>query len=250
MLGLIDFTHSEPLYAAYPRKENVVRDTPKNLLKRLLGGEIDCGMISLFEYFDHRDALEILESATIHSLRGTMSTLLVSRGRSIGKHMEISVTEHTRTTAAYLELILQKSGIEYDLKWSQEREAEKLLDEADYALVIGDEALKVYSTRLKILWDIGYQFSRLFSMSPVFSVTVARKNSSCTEEISDLDLAISHHGEYVEKSVDETSAKLGVERNIIRQYYNTIRYDFTPGVRKTLEFLQKAAIQARSSQMH
>ena len=79
MLGIINFTHSDPLYQAYGDKSAVIRETPKKLLELLLNGKIDCAMISLLEYFRHMDSLELVESATISSRSGTMSTLLVSR---------------------------------------------------------------------------------------------------------------------------------------------------------------------------
>lgn len=237
MLGLINFTHSDPLFAAYEDKSLVRRDTPKGILASLLNGRLDCGMISLFEYFEHRDILELVESATIHSLKGTMSTLLVSRTGEIKQHMVIAVTEHTRTTAVYLELVLKRMGISYELLVSREREAEALLSEAEYALVIGDEALRVYGTSLKIIWDIGFQFSSLFGLKPLFSVTVRRKGGDCSKEISLLDGAINGSIEHVRESVRENSRRLGLPEAILEAYYRAIRYDFNNGLRSTIEFL-------------
>ena len=226
MIGLINFTHSDPLYSAFPEKDLVLRDTPKNLLASILKGEIGCGMISLFEYFENRDALELVESATIHSMKGTMSTLLVSRTGRLKKSMRIAITEHTRTTAVYLELILQKINIDYEFVWSSEREAEALLDEAEYALVIGDEALRVYGTTLRIIWDIGFQFSSIFSLMSVFSVTVKRKGTDCTKEAENLEIAIRDSPAHTESCVEVDSEKLGLPAEILRQYFRTIRYDF------------------------
>lgn len=247
MLGLINFTHSDPLFAAYPNAKNVIRDTPKFLLKKLRDGDIDCGMISLMEYFENRDIFDVVESATIHSLRGTMSTLLVSAGNGISRKMNISITEHTKTTAAYLELILKKLGIDYSFRWSQEREADELLKEAEYALVIGDEALKVYNTRLRIIWDIGYQFSRLFSMAPVFSVTVKRKDMECTVETDELNNAIEESVMHRIECTEPAAQKLSVDPEILKRYYETIRYDYTPGVKKTVDFLMRTFAQRENS---
>lgn len=243
MLGLINFTHSDPLYAAYPNKENVARDTPKLLLKKLKSGEIGCGMISLMEYFENMDIFDLVESATIHSLRGTMSTLLISASNRISRKMNISITEHTKTTAVYLELILKKLGIDYSFKWSDERDADKLLEEAEYALVIGDEAIKVYNTRLKIIWDVGYQFSRMFSMSPVFSVTVKRKHSNCESEVAELDTAITESQKHIKECVAPAAEKLMVGEEIMRRYFETIKYNFTPGVQRTVNFLLKTGMR-------
>ena len=159
MIGIINFTHSDHLYSAYREKNLVLRETPKNIMKLILEGKLDCGMVSLFEYFENQKNLELVKSATIHSQRGTMSTLLVTRKNEIVSPMKIAVTEHTRTTAVYLELVLQKMNIDYSLIWSGRGDAEALLNEADYALVIGDEALKLYSKKLRRIWDLGLPFS-------------------------------------------------------------------------------------------
>lgn len=243
MLGIINFTHSDHLYAAYGDKSLVLRETPKNILKYILQGKLDCGMVSLFEFLENQDRLELVESATIHSLKGTMSTLLVTRNATISSPMKIAVTEHTRTTAVYLELVLKRMKIEYTLVWSREREAEALLKEAEYALVIGDEALKVYSTDLKIVWDLGYQFNALYSMLPVFSVTVKAKGKKCSREIELLDQAVRDSPDNIEQFADEDARKLGLPVDTMRRYFHTILLDFNKEVKKTVDFLSKYQAQ-------
>lgn len=243
MLGIINFTHSDHLYAAYGDKSLVKRDTPKNILKLILQGNLNCGMVSLFEFLENQDRLELVESATIHSLKGTMSTLLVTRKGSISSPMKIAVTEHTRTTAVYLELVLKKMKVDYTLVWSKEREAEALLKEADYALVIGDEALKVYSTNMRIIWDLGYQFSALYSMMPVFSVTAKAKGKECSREIELLDQAVKDSPEYIEQFAVEDSRNLGLPVETMRRYFHTIRLEFNNEVKKTVDFLSRYQAQ-------
>lgn len=238
MLGLINFTHSDPLFRAFEDQSDIVRDTPKKLLEMLLGGKIDCAMISLLEYYSHRDVLELVQSATIHSKNTTMSTLLISKENIIREPMKIAVTEHTKTTAFYLEMILKKLGITYELKWSQKRDANELLEEADYALVIGDEALKVFASQYVIIWDIGTQFSSLYTRMPVFSVTVKRKDSDCSTDIQQLDSAIMKSREFVEKCAVEDSGKLGISVSILRQYFRIIRYNFDSEVLRTISFIE------------
>ena len=238
MLGIINFTHSDPLYQAIEDKSLVVRDTPKKLLEMLLGGKIECAMISLLEYYRHMDSLEIVESATIHSKNTTMSTLLVSKEPGIREPMLIAVTEHTKTTAFYLEMVLKKLGIDYELILSNNRDADSLLDEAEYALVIGDEALKVFRSHYSIIWDVGSQFSSIYSMIPVFSVTVKRKGVDCTEEIKQLDLAIQKYMGLADKCAAEDGEKLGLDPSILRQYFRTIKHDFNSEARRTVGFME------------
>lgn len=239
MLGLINFTHTDPLYEAFEDRSKVLRETPKKILESLLSGSLKCGMISLFEYYDHMDVLELVESATIHSTGGTMSTLLVSNRNVLEEPLKIAVTEHTRTTAVYLELVLRKMGLKYSLTWSSKREAHDLLKEGDYALVIGDEALRVYGTSLRIIWDIGFQFRQLFSRMPVFSVTVKRKGTDCDSEIESLNRAVKESWKFVDGCISKDSRRLSIPTAILERYFGTIRYEFSSGVRDTVSFLEK-----------
>lgn len=246
MLGIINFTHSDHLYSAYGDKNLVLRETPKNIMRLILEGNLDCGMVSLFEYFENQDRLDLVESATIHAFRATMSTLLVTRKSGIVSPMRIAVTEHTRTTAVYLELVLKKLNIDYSLIWSSSRDADSLLKEAEYALVIGDEALRVYSTDLKIVWDLGYQFNLLFSMMPVFSVTVKGKGKECGKEIEILDRAITDSKDHIQEAITADSEKLGLSKEILRRYFNTIGFEFNNEVRRTMDFLSRYFTQGRN----
>lgn len=241
MLGIINFTHSDPLYRAIEDKSIIVRDTPKKLLEMLLNGKIECAMISLREYFGHSDSLELTESATIHSRSATMSTLLVSKNPGIREPLKIAVTEHTKTTAFYLEMVLKKLGLKYELKWSQKREADSLLEEAEYALVIGDEALRVFGSHYSIIWDIGSQFSSVYSLMPVFSVTVRRKGADCSREIHELGQAIMGSHLFAEECAYENGKKLDLDISIMRQYYRNIKYEFNSEVRRTVKFMRAAS---------
>ena len=246
MIGLINFAHSDPLYNAFPDKSLIVRDTPKNLISRILYGELKCGMVSLVEYIRNQDRLELVESATIRSSREVMSAILVSRKTRIEAPLRISVTEHTRTTEFYTEMILRKLKLPYELIHSREREASKLLDEAEYALVIGDEALRVYSSGFRIIWDIGFEFNARFSMVPVFSVTVKRKGVDCSMEIRNLNEAITNSGKFIDAAVIENKDRMNLPKSILDLYYNRMRYDFIPGVSRTIEFLSGALASSQS----
>ena len=238
MIGLINFTHSIPLYLAYPDKDSVRLETPKGILKFLENGEVGCGMISLLEYLRNRDRYILEPLAVIRSARQTMSTLLVSDGSAIRQGMRIAVTEHTRTTQLYMEYIMRRMGIQYEIISSGHTDADDLLDEAEYALVIGDEALKVFQSGHRIIWDIGYQFNLLTSMSPVFAVTVKRKDAECTHEAGNLKEALSGSRAKVPEAVSMAARKTGIRQDILEKYYRTIKYDYTEEAARTVGFVE------------
>lgn len=240
MLGLINFTHSLPLYLAYPGKEDVFLGTPSQNMEMILGGKIKCGMVSLLEYLHNSDSLEMVPGAVIRSNRTTMSTLLVSRAEVSMEHMRIAVTAHTKTTQFYLENILKKQGYSYSIVRSTKTEAIDLLEEAEYALVIGDEALKVFSTGIRIIWDVGYEFNRLTSLPPLFAVSVKRRNANCTEELNNLQEAMVRSSNFRTEASRISAERLGISVDIMMQYYSVIRYDMSADAIKTLEYVESA----------
>lgn len=239
MIGIINFAHSDPLYLAMEDKKRVIRGTPKEILNTLFKKEIHLGMISLISYLENKESLNLEESANIHSSKTTMSTLLISRGKGIFDGMRIAVTSHTRTTEFYLELILRKMGIRYEIVHTDKTSAEELLRIAEYALVIGDEALMVYNTQHRILMDVGYEFSRLFSMIPVYAVTVSLKGMNVKNDLDELNKAVEASSGYKDEASAINSKKFGLSKDVLLKYYSLISYSFDNQVRKTIEFIEE-----------
>ncbi|WP_075057250.1 hypothetical protein [Thermogymnomonas acidicola] len=158
------------------------RYEPGRILERLLDGQARTGMVSLLAYMENRDALRLSRSASIHTAHTTMSTLLLGRGQGgLRKSIEVAVTRYTRTTEFYLSLILRRLNVDFRLYRSDGTEAADLLGEREYALVIGDEALRAYSQGYSIVMDIGSEFSRLYNLAPLYAVTVS--SDEAEEEI-------------------------------------------------------------------
>ncbi len=237
MIGLINFTHSDPLFLSLSKKEGFLRETPGKILDMILGGELEGGMISLVSLLEN--GLELFKGANIHSVSTTMSTILVSRGKGLSKKMEIAVTSHTRTTEFYLEMVLKGLGIEYKMLHSDSTDANDLLNQAEYALVIGDEALRVYSTDLRIILDTGYEFSRLFHMQPLYAALAYKREEKPPAGFADVDRATAPERPVVEEAVEEASKRLNLDKKLMRRYFSLVKYDYVPVLDRTVDFVSK-----------
>ena len=243
MIGLINFSHTEPLSMAIDHR-SYVREHPRDLLNHVLDGTVDCAMVSLVSYLENRESLSMMETANIHSQRGTLSTLLISRGECIARDMDIAITAHTRTTSYYLDLILSAMHIPHRDHFTNSTEASDLLSDSSYALVIGDEALKVFNGGYRVLMDIGYEFSRIFSMPPVYAVTVCRKDHEYPAgDFSILQDGVHASTKFKGEAAERISRSLHVSRSIVASYYNCISYDFNPMVGNTVDFVQRGILQ-------
>ncbi len=234
-LGLINFSHSDPLEAMLDPLFQITRDVPSVLLEEVLSGKLDYAMVSLLSYYSRRSELKILEGPTIHSISRTMSTLLVSNGGGMDGIGDVAVTSHTQTTEFYLGLILHELGISWKPIRCDFTEASDLLGVADYALLIGDEALRSYRPEFRILIDVGKEFSSLAGLPPVYAVTVSKIQGK-SDRLADSDDMARLEPRYDDAAVVRTSMRIGVSPEIVRQYYRCIRYSYDQQVRASIGF--------------
>lgn len=236
---MLSYAHSDPLYESIKNKLKVKRCTPMQAMKDVLDGACEAATVSLIPYLKNSDSLKLLPTANIHTMSTTGSTLLISDGSPIKRDMEIAVTGATSTTMHYLSIILKRMKINFRLKHSESQEADSLLAECNYALVIGDEALKVYSSGHRILLDTGFEFSRLFGKAPLYAVTVSSDNyeGNIAEEINS---AMGDHFKFNGNCASNASERLGVSRRIMQWYYNLIKYDHGDPVNGTLDYIRNS----------
>ncbi|BAB60544.1 hypothetical protein [Thermoplasma volcanium GSS1] len=234
MISIINFSHSDPLYLGFSNKEHVLRNNPFENLKLVLDGKVDASMVSLLSYLENSNDLILLKTATIHSTRKTISTILISRKPGMDRKIRVAITKNTRTTEFYLSLVLERLGIDYTFVRTDKTEAEDLLAIEDYALLNGDEALRVYSKKYPLIADVGNMFSKLYGMEPVYAVTVSREPF----DYSAIDEAILSSYSYKDECSMALSSRLGIPLSVASDYYSVIRYEYGIEVERTINFVR------------
>lgn len=221
--SILNYTHSDPLFESMRRAIPVLRGKPGENLEDVLDGRVGAAVVSLLSYFYNSRDLERIPATNIHTLSTTGSTLLISRGDRMRNGMKIAVTAETETTSKYLGMALDAMNIKHTMLEADQTSADDLLNMAPYALVIGDEALRVYGSNFRILIDVGYEFSRLFHMGPVYAVSVRRRDSSF--DLPDLRDFVKPSRAVVDDCSVRASGRLSVPRELISWYYSLIMYD-------------------------
>jgi predicted solute-binding protein len=234
MIGLINLSHSDPLSMTFS-PDDIVRKSASDNYQDLEEGKTEIGMISLVTYLEHKDKLNLVKSINIHTKANSISTILLSRIGYIKNNMKINVTSLTKTTEFYLKLVLDKMGISYELHESKYSDCENLLKNADYALVIGDDAIKAYSGSANILLDVGLEFSKLYGLEPVYAVA-ASKSIIGNDRIVDINKHILDSKKYIKESAEKNSLKFHVKKELMEEYYRVMDYSFSDSVMKTIEF--------------
>ena len=216
--SFLKMSHSDPLVLSYG-KDDYVRTSPDKCLRSVLSGESLHSMVSLVSYIENRDRIRMIDGPLISFRNQSVSTLLISKDRYLSNNIEIAVSGDTRTTEFYMERVFEAMRIKFNVNRSNRIEAADLLNESPYALVIGDEALKVYGSRYRILLDIGFEFSRIFQMIPVYAVSTALADSSVNVEDFFLNT-----DQFRPKCTDDLSSRLGISRMIVSRYYSNLSY--------------------------
>ena len=229
--SFLKMSHSDPLVLSYGR-DDYLRSSPEKCLKSVLSGESLKAMVSLVSYIENMDRLKMIDGPLISFRNQSVSTLLISRDLYLSNDIEIAVSGDTRTTEFYMERVLEAMGVRFNVKRSTGIEASDLLDESPYALVIGDEALKVYRSRYRILLDIGYEFSRIFQMIPVYAVSTALPDSSVNSE----DFFMKTD-QFRSKCTDNLSNRIGISRMIVSRYYTNLSYLPSKSTKATIDFV-------------
>ncbi|CAC11364.1 conserved hypothetical protein [Thermoplasma acidophilum] len=242
MISIIDFAHSDPLYLGFEDRAGIERHNPFENLDLVLSGKAQIGMVSLVSYLENEDNLRLLKTANIHSMGKTISTLLISKNDRLKKSIDVAVTRNTKTTELYLDLVLTSLGIEHRFMHTDFKDAGDLLGLADYALLNGDEALAVYSSRIHIIMDVGSAFSRIFHISPVYAVSVSRVSEN--PDTSRLDRAVVRSAAFRNECARGLSHRLNIPMSVAEDYYNTIIYDYDDHVEKAIEFIINVHKQA------
>lgn len=192
-------------------------------------------MVSLLSYLQHTGELHALPEPIIAFSGQTLSTLLVSDGMPLSRKMQIAVSADTKTTQWYLESVLHALRLQVSIVESESIEADELLTQAPYALVIGDEALKVFSGTKNVLLDVGFEFQRTFGMDPLYAISVSRGY----RKFADGDWFRSAF-QHFPKCAAELSTKLGISANLTKRYYENIRYSFDVRSAATMHYVSRS----------
>ncbi len=232
--ALLKMSHSDPLEMSLKKTYSSTRLYPIECLDSVLDGKVDFAMVSLVSYLTNKSDLTALPAPVISFSGQTLSTLLVSEGPSLQRNMKIAVSAYTRTTRWYLDVILKAMKVEHEFVLSDRVEADDLLTEAEYALVIGDEALKVFSGTKRILLDIGFEFKRNFEFDPLYAVSVSR-----TGEKPEEPNWFREAPGYFESCASNLADRLGISKDLAKRYYSNLRYTLDNRSSKVMEFVSR-----------
>lgn len=178
-VGHIQFLNSLPLYHMLLKDGSLIdidlcKDTPVELCNRLLQGRLDISPVPAIEYARHADELKLLPGLAVASDGPVMSIVLVTKAplEELGDR-PVALTNTSRTSQVLAKIVLkEKYGVQPEF-FSCPPDLPEMFREADAALLIGDDALRVFAKPGKyLLYDLGSEWKDLTGDRMVYAVCV------------------------------------------------------------------------------
>lgn len=219
-VGIVNFLNSKPLAWGFLKGHHADLFAPSYhppaQVARMLGqGNLDVGLIPSIEV-QRIPRLRVLPDLCVAARHEVRSVLLVSRGAP-EEIRKVALDQNSRTSVTLLRILLRERwGL--DPEYIHERpDPERMLAEADAALLIGDPALRVDRDRYHIV-DLAAEWHALTGLPFVFAVWAVRPEV----EMPDLPFYFKSSLRYGLSSLDtlvrEAAAEQGLDSDEVRAY--------------------------------
>jgi chorismate dehydratase len=219
-VGIVNFLNSKPLAWGFLKGHHADLFAPSYhppaMVARLLAqGNLDVGLIPSIEV-QRIPNLRVLPDMCIAARHEVRSVLLVSRG-PVEEIRRVALDQNSRTSATLVRILL-KERYGLDPEYLHDRpDPERMLSEADAALIIGDPALRVDRERYRII-DLAAEWHELTGRPFVFAVWAVRPEV----DIPDLPFYFKSSLRYGLSSLDtvvrEAAAELNLDSSEVRSY--------------------------------
>jgi chorismate dehydratase len=219
-VGIVNFLNSKPLAWGFLKGHHADLFAPSYhppaLVARMLGqGNLDIGLIPSIEV-QRIPNLRVLPDMCVGAKQEVRSVVLVSRG-PVEEIRRVALDQNSRTSATLVRILLRERwGL--DPEYLHERpDPERMLNEADAALIIGDPALRLDREKYHVI-DLAAEWRTLTGLPFVFAVWAVRPEV----EVPDLPFYFKSSLRYGLSSLDtlvrESAAELGLDTSEVRAY--------------------------------
>ena len=219
-VGIVNYLNSKPLAWGFLKGHHADLFAPSYhppaLVARLLGqGNLDIGLIPSIEV-QRIPNLRVLPDMCVGAKQEVRSVVLVSRG-PVEDIRRVALDLNSRTSSTLVRILLRERwGL--DPEYLHERpDPERMLSEADAALIIGDPALRLDREKYHVV-DLAAEWKTLTGLPFVFAVWAVRPEV----EIPELPFYFKSSLRYGLSSLDilvrEAAAELGLDTSEVRTY--------------------------------
>ena len=225
--GCHDFLNIKPLINPIARNEiphrfSLTMDTPSRLSDLMQQGSLDLAWIPSIVYARLNGCL-IIPGFSISSFHSVKSVLLISK-KEMGEIKKIALDQSSRTSVAMIKIILKEYGVRPEFI-TLAPDFQEMMKEADAALIIGDNALRVKKEGYRV-YDLGEEWYRMTGLPFVHALLLVKPEFSLGDQLAVLHQAREIGLSRTERIIDEESDHAGLDKELLRDYLEKrIYYD-------------------------
>ena len=236
-LGHIEYSNCFPVHVLLleqPRDDvQIVPGTPAELNKALENGEIDVSPSSSIEYARHADRYRVLPDFVIGSYGAVHSILFESR-YPIDQlnHTTIAIPTASATSVVLLKVLLRlKYNITARFEWfDQGADADPIADGAAAALWIGDVALRRNFEPMRLVFDLGAEWTAWTHLPFAFAVwqttLPAERDDELAALLQEFHRSRSHVRAHAAEVAERHAHRFGIPAQKLARYWKSLRYEF------------------------
>jgi chorismate dehydratase len=240
-IGRIDYTnvwpvfhHFDPGSLRYPAEQ--VSEMPASLNRKLREGDIDVAAISSFAYGASSDAYYLLPNLSVSAL-GRVQSILLFLKSPLEKviHGKIALTTTSATSVNLLKIIMKKFYGGDPVYEDSEPSLERMLDQADAALLIGDHAIRAsWMNRGYRVLDLGEIWNVWTGHWMTFALWAVRREAADTrpEAVASIYDGLMESKRRVSRDIEPIVSKalrqIGGTAAYWRGYFHNLFHDFGP----------------------
>lgn len=245
-VGIVDYLNSKPLAWGFLKGHHAnlfapSLHPPARVARLLAEGGLDAGLVPSIEVA-RIPGLEVIPDLCVAADREVRSVLLIAR-RPLHEVRRVALDSNSRTSVALLQILCAaRYGIAPELL-PMPPEVDRMLEECEAALVIGDPALRVDRDRYAV-YDLAAEWKDLTGLPFVFAVWAVRSEVEFPDLAVYFKSSLRHGLASLDSLVRESAAELELDTGLIRRYLTEhLSFVLRDRERQALaEFYRRAAL--------
>ncbi len=247
-LGRISYTNAWPIFhhfdpSALSVPTELHSDMPATLNRKLRAGEIDMAAISSYAYGISSDSYYLLPNLSVSSF-GRVQSILLFLKSPLEKviHGKIALTTTSATSVNLLKIIMEKFYGGKPTYEDAEPSLEKMLENADAALLIGDHAIRASWTNhgyrvldLGEVWNVWTGQWMTYALWAVHMETAHRYPEAISGIYEGLIESKHQSSRDIAPVITKALSQIGGTSEYWHHYFSNLCHDFGPEQQKGLQ---------------
>lgn len=246
-IGKISYTNVLPIYHYFDTQGlnvELIHQVPAKCNHDLANGTIDLASISSFAYGQNWKDYYLMPDLCVSSHGPVRSIFLFTKGKKMSEldGCKIALTSSSASSVHLLRILLEKFEGVIPSYITMEPDLERMMEEADAALLIGDDAIQAsWRNHGYKVMDLGEEWYKHTGLSMVYAVWAVRREVVETrkEEMTKIYQRFMESKQRAKQDIlpviMAAQQRLGGSRNYWETYFRGLSHDFGDRERKGLE---------------